>query len=86
LTGVSAAAGMFAYASMQKSPNALSLAFVIFVSMAGSCLISGIFGASIPLILRKLGTDPASASSIVLTTITDVSTLAVFLGLATWLI
>jgi magnesium transporter len=54
--------------------------------MAGSCLIGGVFGASIPLLLRKLGTDPANSSSIVLTTITDVSTLAVFLGLATWLI
>jgi magnesium transporter len=86
LTGLSAAAGMFVFASMQKSPNALSLGFVVFVAMAASCLISGIFGASIPLILRKLGTDPASASSIVLTTITDVCTLAVFLGLATWLI
>ena len=32
------------------------------------------------------GTDPANASSIVLTTITDVTTLAVFLGLATWLV
>jgi magnesium transporter len=86
LTGVSAAIGMYVFASMQKSPNALSLAFVIFIAMAGSCLISGIFGATIPLILRKFGTDPANASSIVLTTITDVSTLAVFLGLATWLI
>jgi magnesium transporter len=86
LTGVSAALGMFVFASMQNSPNALSLAFVIFISMAGSCLISGIFGASIPLILRKLGTDPANASSIVLTTITDVCTLAVFLGLATVLV
>jgi magnesium transporter len=36
--------------------------------------------------MRKLGIDPANASSIILTTITDVSTLAVFLGLATWLI
>lgn len=86
LTGVSAAAGMFAFASMQKSPDAWKLSLVVFFSMAGSCLISGIFGASIPLILRKFGTDPANASSIVLTTITDVSTLAVFLGLATWLI
>jgi magnesium transporter len=86
LTGVSAAAGMFVFATMQKSPNAWLLSVVVFFSMAGSCLISGIFGASIPLILRKLGTDPANASSIVLTTITDVSTLAVFLGLATWLI
>lgn len=86
LTGVSAAAGMFIFATMQNSPNAWSLSVVVFFSMAGSCLISGVFGASIPLLLRKMGTDPANASSIVLTTITDVSTLAVFLGLATWLI
>ncbi len=85
-TGVSAALGMFVFATMQQSPVALKLSLVVFFSMAGSCLISGIFGASIPLLLRKFGTDPATASSIVLTTITDVSTLAVFLGLATWLI
>lgn len=86
LTGVSAAAGMFAFATMQNSPVALKLSLVVFFSMAGSCLISGIFGASIPLFLRKMGSDPANSSSIVLTTITDVSTLAVFLGLATWLV
>jgi magnesium transporter len=85
-TGVSAAAGMYFFATMQNSAVALKLSLVVFFAMTGSCLISGIFGASIPLILRKLGTDPANASSIVLTTITDVSTLAVFLGLATWLI
>jgi magnesium transporter len=54
--------------------------------MSLSCLISGIFGAVVPIGMRKLGIDPANASSIILTTITDVSTLAVFLGLATWLI
>jgi len=86
LTGVSAALGMFVFATMQHSPVALKLSLVVFFSMAGSCLISGIFGASIPLLLRKFGTDPANASSIVLTTITDVTTLAVFLGLATWLV
>jgi magnesium transporter len=86
LTGVSAAAGMFTFATIQKSPVAWTLSLVVFFSMAMSCLISGIFGASIPLILRKLGSDPANSSSIVLTTITDVATLSVFLGLATWLI
>jgi len=86
LTGVSAALGMFIFATIQKSPVALKLSLVVFFSLAGSCLISGVFGASIPLLLRKLGTDPANSSSIVLTTITDVTTLAVFLGLATWLI
>jgi magnesium transporter len=86
LTGVSAAAGMYLFAEWQGSPVAWKLSLVVFFSMAGSCLIGGVFGASIPLLLRKMGTDPANASSIVLTTITDVTTLAVFLGLATWLI
>jgi magnesium transporter len=54
--------------------------------MSISCLIAGIFGAAIPIVMRKLGADPATASSIILTTITDVSTLAVFLGLASWLL
>ena len=86
LTGVSAALGMFIFATIQKSPVALKLSMVVFFALAGSCLISGIFGASIPLLLRKLGTDPANASSVILTTITDVTTLAVCLGRATWLV
>ena len=86
LTGVVAAIGMYIFASIQRSPAAPKLAWVVFLAMTGSCLISGIFGASIPILMRRCGIDPANASSIILTTITDVSTLAVFLGLATWLI
>ena len=86
LTGVTAGLGMYAFASMQHSPVAFKLGAVVFMAMSISCLISGIFGASIPIIMRKIGTDPATASSIILTTITDVSTLGVFLGLASWLI
>ena len=43
-------------------------------------------GTTIPLILRKLGADPATASSIFLTTITDVVSMGTFLALVTWLI
>jgi magnesium transporter len=39
-------------------------------------------GAVIPLLLRRLGLDPATASSIFLTTATDVVSMGVFLGLA----
>lgn len=85
-TGLTAAVAMYLFALMQKMPDALRLSFVVFVAMVGSCLISGVFGAIVPLVLRKFGTDPATASSIILTTITDVASLAVFLGLATWLI
>jgi magnesium transporter len=84
--GVTAAIGMYVFASIQRSPAAFKLSAVVFLAMALSCLISGIFGAVVPIGMRKLGIDPANASSIILTTITDVSTLAVFLGLATWLI
>jgi magnesium transporter len=59
---------------------------VVFLAMTASCLVAGIFGAIVPLVLRKVGTDPATASSIVLTTITDVVSLGVFLGLATLMI
>jgi magnesium transporter len=86
LTGVTAGIGMYIFASLQKSPAAFKLSYVVFLSMTTSCLISGIFGASIAIIMRKVGADPATASSIILTTITDVSTLAVFLGLASWLV
>jgi magnesium transporter len=86
LVGLTAGAGMYFYASMQKHPSALMLAVIVFVSMIGSCLISGVSGALVPLTLKKLGADPATASSIFLTTATDVASMGIFLGLATWLI
>jgi magnesium transporter len=62
------------------------LSLVVFLAVTGICLMSGIAGALVPLVMRKCGADPVTASSIVLTTITDVVSLAVFLGLATWMI
>ena len=53
--------------------------------MIGSCVVSGISGALVPLTLRRLGADPATASSIFLTTATDVASMGLFLGLATLL-
>jgi magnesium transporter len=46
-------------------------------------MCSGVSGALVPLTLRKLGADPATASSIFLTTLTDVASMGMFLGLAT---
>ncbi len=46
-------------------------------------LMSGIAGAFVPIILDKLGVDPAISSGIILTTITDCTAFATFLGLAT---
>ena len=92
LVGLVAAVGMYFYASMQPAmpdhihPDPLMLGFVVWISMVASCIVSGLSGATIPLLLKKLGFDPATASSIFLTTATDVVSMGTFLGLATWLI
>ena len=86
LTGITGGIAMFIFATMVKSPAAVMLGVVVFLATTISCLISGVAGAMVPLALKKLGADPAMASSIVVTTFTDVGCLAVFLGLATVLI
>ena len=63
--------------------RSLGLAAVIGVAMVASMIIAGLAGATIPMILTLLGQDPAQASSIVLTTVTDVAGFLSFLGLAT---
>ena len=86
LVGISAGIGMWIYATFQGNVNALTLGGVVWVAMVASCIVSGLCGALIPLLLRRVGADPATASSIFLTTITDVVSMGVFLGLATILI
>jgi magnesium transporter len=86
MVGIVAALGMYVYARMQQNAGALALAFVVWIAMMASCIVSGLSGATIPLVLRKLGFDPATASSIFLTTATDVVSMGTFLGLATWLV
>jgi magnesium transporter len=67
-------------------PNALMLGVVVFLAMIGSCVISGALGAVMPLILKKLGADPVIASSIYLTTATNVASMGLLLGLAALLV
>jgi magnesium transporter len=86
LVGISAGLGMLVVASLQGNPAAKMLAFVVFLAMIGSCVVSGLSGALIPLTLKRLGADPATASSIFLTTATDVASMGLFLGLASWLV
>ena len=58
------------------------LGIIIFLAMILNLLIAGMFGFLIPLSLQSLGIDPALASAIFLTTVTDVFGFFVFLGLA----
>ena len=84
--GLSAGGGMYLVARGEGNPNALVLAFVVWAAMILSCIVSGIAGALIPLLLRRLGADPATASSIFLSTATDVTSMGLLLGLAAWAI
>jgi magnesium transporter len=86
LVGVTAGFGMWLVARAQGQPQALVLGGVVFAAMAASCVVSGLAGALIPLTLRRFGADPATASSIFLTTATDVASMGLFLSLATLLV
>ena len=59
------------------------LGLVLGVAMLGNMIIAGTVGASVPLLLRRVGVDPAVASAIVVTTFTDVLGFLLFLGIAT---
>ncbi len=59
------------------------LMLVIVVSMIISMVAAGTSGALVPIILAKLKQDPAVASSIILTTVTDIVGFFSFLGIAT---
>jgi magnesium transporter len=61
------------------------LALVMFAAMVVSMAAASVAGGAIPIVLVRLGRDPATASSILLTTITDVVGFSTFLGLATGL-
>ena len=62
------------------------LGLVIFVAMTGNLIIAGMAGSSIPLMLKRVGIDPAIASSIIITTFTDVFGFLLLLGLASKLL
>ena len=59
------------------------LALVLFAAMLFNLIIAGVAGGIVPLLLERLGFDPAVASSIFVTTCTDVAGFFAFLGLAT---
>ncbi len=62
----------------------ISLGFVLATAMILNIVIAGLAGILIPLGLNRVGIDPAVASTVFLTTITDVLGFFSFLGLAAW--
>ena len=85
-TGIVAGLAMWWSASHDHNPHALMLGMVIVMAMVGACMLSGVFGVLVPLILKRLGADPVTASSIFLTTGTDIASMGLMLTLATALV
>ena len=83
VNGVSLGLIMGAVASVWFPALGWKLGLVIGMAMLTNMCAAGLFGALIPLTLRRIGIDPALASSIFLTTVTDIVGFAAFLGLAT---
>jgi magnesium transporter len=63
--------------------GSIGLVYVITIAMVVSMVVAGLAGALVPILLRRFGQDPATASSIILTTVTDVVGFFSFLGIAT---
>ena len=63
----------------QSSPY---LGLVIGLGMLFNLIFAGLSGAAIPLLMKKIGIDPAQSSSIILTTVTDIMGFLAFLGFA----
>jgi magnesium transporter len=62
------------------------LGLVVFLAMTGNLLVAGFAGGFIPVVLERYRIDPAIASSIFVTTFTDVCGFLLLLGLAAWLL
>ncbi len=86
LVGIVAGGAMYVVANMQHNPSAVWLGLIVMAAMIVSCVVSCIAGSMIPLALKRFGFDPATASSIFLTTATDVVSMGTLLGLATLLL
>lgn len=61
----------------------IQLGLVIAAAIIINLIVAAVSGATIPLMLKRFGADPALSASVVLTTVTDIVGFLAFLGLAT---
>jgi magnesium transporter len=64
----------------------LLLSLILAVALVANMLVAAVVGTLIPIALKTSRVDPAIASSVIITTFTDVFGFFSFLGLATLLI
>jgi magnesium transporter len=74
--------GLVAFAWFDSAPIGVVIALAMTINM----VVAGLAGTTIPILLERAGADPAIASSVVLTTITDVIGFFAFLGLSAWIL
>jgi magnesium transporter len=77
-----AATGVVAGLAAALFSGNAALGVVIAAAMTLNLMIAGVAGAGIPIVMERLGQDPAQSSNIILTTVTDVLGFASFLGFA----
>lgn len=75
-------AGAWYYATSGSADESIRLAAVVGVAMVVNLVAAGLAGILVPLGLQRAGADPAVASAVFVTTVTDVVGFFVFLGLA----
>jgi magnesium transporter len=81
LNGIAVGLAVGVLATLLQGKPALGL--VIGLAMIGNMIAAGAAGALVPLVLKRLKIDPALASGVIVTTVTDVVGFGLFLGLAT---
>jgi magnesium transporter len=75
-------AGLFAWLLYRDTPEGVTLGFVMLAAMMLNLLLGALVGLAVPLVLQRLGRDPAMGSSVMLTFMTDSMGFFIFLGLA----
>lgn len=62
------------------------IGFTVFFSLIGVVLWGSLIGSMLPLLLKKLGADPASSSAPFVATLVDVTGLIIFFNIALWIL
>jgi len=86
LVGLTAALGMYAYATFHGHTDAVKLAAVMLLAMLFSTTVSSVVGAVTPFLMKRMGFDPATAATILVGGITRIVSIAAFLALARWIL
>ena len=69
---------------MPASMSFIQVAFIISLAIAMQVMTSALVGAGLPLLVRKLGGDPAVAASPAITTTVDITGLLIYFGIASY--